>query len=66
MVATWGNPTNVSVMFDHQMAGVGRYKVVIGAVVQEKVGPPETIGSDPDVLVWIWSILYYLVFPLSP
>ena len=52
-VATWGNPTHVPVMFDHQMAGVGRIKVLIGAVVEEKVGSPKKTGCDPDVLVWI-------------
>ena len=52
-VATWGNPTHVSVMFDHQMAGVGGLKVFISAVVEEEVGPPEMTGCDPDVLVWI-------------
>ena len=53
IVPTWGNPTNLSVMSDNQMAFVGRIKVLIGAVVEEKIGSPKTTGCDPDVLVWI-------------
>ena len=36
-------------MSDHQMTGVGRLKVFIGAVVEEKVGPPEITWCQPDV-----------------
>ena len=40
ILPTWGNPTDLSVMLDHEMAGVSGIKVLIGAVVEEKVGPP--------------------------